>query len=438
MNAWRALPWLPLAGLLAGVAGAGLGLLAGPWVAVGFWALASAAAVGTGRWLQAGTVQRLESLGRRIRGGAWPQHQDPISELDRRIREHEEQQRDQVHELRLDRAVHGAVFNASPTGVLVTNSEGRVWAVNPAIRRTLPVVPDPVGKRPGAAIPFAALHQVLSEVETRRMRIEREATLGRFELSLRAVPVGRGKGAMVVVQDITELRRAARARSAFVSNLGHELRTPITSILGYAETLEGEELPDDVAFLVGPVVRNARRLSMMFEDLLNLARVESRTGDLPLGHHDVSGLAQGVVEGLRDTARQDGITLVFEAPTGVVARLNPEAFRTILSNLVVNGIKYSAVRQDKGRSQVYVRVQPRGVRGGIRVEVADQGVGIDPRHQGRIFERFYRVDDGRSRDVGGTGLGLAIVKHLCEASQATISVRSLPGEGATFTVVLPH
>ncbi len=438
MSPWRALPWLPLAGLVAGVLGGLLWASVHPWVGVAAWLVSAAAALGGARWLRAGTTARIESLGRRLRGGAWPADQDPISELDRRMREHEEHQRDQVHELRLTRAVQGAVFAASPTGVIVTNSEGRVWAVNPAIRRTLPVVPDPVGKPPSAAIPFATLHQVLHEVETRRVRIEREATLGRFELSLRAVPVGRDKGAMVVVQDITELRRAARARQAFVSNLGHELRTPITSILGYAETLAEEDLPDDVSFLVGPVVRNARRLSGMFEDLLNLARVESRKGDLPLGHHDISALAREVVEGLRDTARQDGITLHCEPPPGVVALVNPEALRTVLSNLVINGIKYTAVRDDDTCVNVRVRVLPRDPPAGVRVEVSDEGVGIDARHHGRIFERFYRIDDGRSREAGGTGLGLAIVKHLCEASGASIGVRSLPGEGATFTVALPH
>jgi two-component system phosphate regulon sensor histidine kinase PhoR len=360
-----------------------------------------------------------------------------VSELDRRMREREESQRDQIHELRLVRAVQGAVFSASPTGVLITNSEGYVWAVNPAIRRTLPVVPDPVGKRPSAAIPFAALHQVLHEVETRRVRIEREATLGRFELSLRAVPVGRDKGAMVVVQDITELRRAARARTAFVSNLGHELRTPITSILGYAETLEDEDLSEDLASLVGPLVRNAQRLAALFDDLLNLARVESRKGDLPLSHQDIGSLAQDVVRGLRDTARESGVTLVYEGPSGVVARTNPEAFRTILSNLVINGIKYTAVRRNQARSSVFIRVLPPTQTLGARVEVTDQGIGIDPRHHGRIFERFYRVDQGRSREAGGTGLGLAIVKHLCEASHASISLRSLPDEGASFTLTLP-
>jgi len=438
LNPWRALAWLPLAGVLAGALGALVWVLVDPLAAAALWTVAVAGALGAGRWLHGGTVARVESLGRRLRGGAWPAGQDPVSELDRRMREHDEHQRDQVHELRLNRAVQGAVFAASPTGVLVTNSEGRVWAVNPAIRRTLPIVPDPVGKLPSAAIPFAALHQVLAQVESRRVRIEREASLGRFDLSLRAVPVGRDKGAMVVVQDITELRRGARARTAFVSNLGHELRTPITSILGYAETLADEDLPDDVAFLVGPVVRNARRLSGMFEDLLNLARVEARKGDLPLAHHDISELAAQVVEGLRDTATQEGIRLVFEPVSGVVARVNPEAFRTVLSNLVINGVKYTGVRQDKTRSRVTVRVLARDPPAGVRVEVEDQGVGIDPRHQQRIFERFYRVDDGRSRDAGGTGLGLAIVKHLCEASGATIGVRSLPDEGATFTVHLPH
>ncbi len=438
MTPWRALPWLPLVGLFVGIAGGLLGLFAGPWAAVFLWLVAGVIAVAAGRWLHAGTVLRLEALGRRLRGGAWPRHQDPISEFDRRLRDHEEHQREALHELRLNRAVQGAVFAASPTGVLITNSEGLVWAVNPAIRRTLPVVPDPVGKRPSVAIPCAALHQVLQEVETTRTRIERETSLGRFELSLRAVPIGRDRGAMVVVQDITELRRASRARTAFVSNLGHELRTPITSVLGYAETLEDEVLPEDVAFLVGPLVRNARRLSAMFEDLLHLARVESRKGDLPLGQHDIGDLVREVVEGLRDTARQKGIELVHGPDSGVVARVNPEAFRTILSNLIVNGIKYTSVGEDKASDTVHVRVLPRDPPVGVRVEVEDQGVGIDPRYHGRIFERFYRVDHGRSREAGGTGLGLAIVKHLCEASQATVTVRSLPGKGATFTLGLPH
>ncbi len=437
MTPWHALPWLALAGLAAGVVGGLAGWLAGPWVAAATWAVAGGLGLALERWVRAGTLDRLEALGRHLRGGAWPRRRDPISELDRRFREHEQSQRDQAHELRRDRAVQMAVFSASPSGVLVTDAEGHILALNPAVRRYLPVTPDSIGKRPSAAIPFAALHQVLDEVERSRVRVERGASLGRFEFELRAVPIGRGKGAMVVIQDLTELRRASRSRSAFVSNLSHELRTPITSVLGYAETLEDEELPEDVASMVEPLARNARRLSRMFDDLLNLARVEARKADLPLGHQDVGGLAREVVDGLRDTARQAGLALVCEPPAGLVARLNPEAFRTILSNLVINGIKYSAVGGAARGARVEVRLRTREVPPAVLVEVEDQGIGIDPAHLGRIFERFYRVDPGRSREVGGTGLGLAIVKHLCEASGATVAVRSMPDEGSVFTVALP-
>ena len=177
--------------------------------------------------------------------------------------------------------------------------------------------------------------------------------------------------------------------------------------------------------------RNANRLTRIFDELLDLARIEARLQEMALDEVDLRPMIQDLARTWSETADLRRIELMVELPDHpLVARIHIQAFDRILGNLVANAIKYSP---NKGK--VGIRARMAGSR--VVVEVEDQGPGIDPAHQSRIFERFYRVDKGRSRDVGGTGLGLALVKHLCLATGAKVGVRSNPGHGATFSIRFP-
>lgn len=333
-------------------------------------------------------------------------------------------------QLRQQRALEGAILSSSLGGIVVTGRKGLVRELNPAVRELLPVVHDPLGKRPIEAIPFAPLSQALEQAVAEEREVELECTCGRFDLIVRAAPLADVGGAIAIIVDISSARRAERARSDFVANVSHELRTPITSIVGYAETLlaDAETLDPVTREMLEPIFRNAQRLSNIFNDLLQLSRIEARQGDLPLELIELRELVDEVVGHSREAAAQKSITLTVDG--AVEARGNREALSHILGNLVDNAVKYT---QPEGEVRVLLKDE-----GDLAlIEVIDNGPGIDPIHHARIFERFYRVDVGRSRAVGGTGLGLAIVKHLARATRATVTLRSMPGRGSNFTVRLP-
>ncbi|MEO1695756.1 MAG: ATP-binding protein [Planctomycetota bacterium] len=239
-------------------------------------------------------------------------------------------------------------------------------------------------------------------------------------------------GVVVVLQDVSEVRRLEHIRRDFVANVSHELKTPLTSIRGYVETLLDGAIDDDdhnVRFLE-KIENNVLRLNHLVTDLLSLARIESQQGRLPLQPVDLHALLEEALRRHEPSALAREQRLVVEAPAGALRVLGDrEALTQVIDNLIDNALKYTP---DTGA--VHVRVQQS--EGSTLLEVADDGVGIPQEDQARIFERFYRVDKARSRAVGGTGLGLSIVKHLVGAMQGTIELQSEPGEGSAFRIVL--
>jgi two-component system phosphate regulon sensor histidine kinase PhoR len=325
-----------------------------------------------------------------------------------------------------------AMVNESPNGLLLTDPQGRVRRYNSALARLLPMIADPIGKAPIDAFPVAELQEVIDETRRTREPSERTATVGRREVLVRGVALADGVGCMGVVLDITSVRAAERARRDFVANVSHELRTPVTALVGYAESLlqDRAEMPSWSQPMLEAMDRNARRLGALIEDVLHLSKIEARQGDLPLHQEPLRPLVREVLARFVDRARQKDIVLRFADGPDVEALVNEEAFEHALGNLVDNALKYTA-----SGGHVDVRLDARD--GSAFVSVMDDGIGVDAVHQERIFERFYRVDPGRSRDVGGTGLGLALVKHLCLAMGAEITLVSTPGAGSTFTLRLP-
>jgi two-component system phosphate regulon sensor histidine kinase PhoR len=270
-----------------------------------------------------------------------------------------------------------------------------------------------------------------------RVSLEMEMRHPRRDYALAGVPFpgaeGAPHGAVLTFHDVTERRRLDQVRRDFVANASHELRTPLTSIKGFVEALEDGAVADapTAQRFLGKIRVHADRMAALVGDLLELSRLES--GERPPRWEPVvpAALVDEVVASFAEAARGKDTALVAHGAGGPEVMSDPERLRGILENLVENAIKYTP---PGGRVEVSCGAGPDG---GASFTVSDNGPGIAAEHLPRIFERFYRVDKARSRDLGGTGLGLSIVKHLAEGMRAVVSVESEPGRGTRFTVAVP-
>ena len=237
--------------------------------------------------------------------------------------------------------------------------------------------------------------------------------------------------ALLVLRDLTAERRADRVRRDFIANASHELRTPVTAIRGAAETLldGGLALPEQAREFVRMISRHAARLTRLTDDLLDLSRLETGAWKPQVGAVQLAPLADSVLDLFRKSAGEKGIVLDADVPERLRAMADRRALEQILVNLLDNAVKFTP---QGGR----VTLLGDGLGPAVMLSVVDTGPGIEPQHQARIFERFYRADAGRSRELGGTGLGLAIVKHLAQAMSGEAGLESSPN-GSRFWVRLP-
>ena len=255
-------------------------------------------------------------------------------------------------------------------------------------------------------------------------------------LEVRAAPMPRMKGSLLIMQDVTEVRRLERVRRDFVANVSHELRTPVSVIRANAETLMNGALDDRerAPAFVEAIHRNAERLGRLIADLLDLSRIEAGAVKLTLGPVMVRSAVTSAVEALAERARARHVKVDIAAEEGIAVRADGMALGQILANILDNAIKYAPER-----GHVWVRASlDEESEDTVRIEVEDDGPGIDPRHRKRVFERFYRVDPGRSRELGGTGLGLSIVKHLAESMAGRVGVDPAEKRGTVFWIELPR
>jgi two-component system phosphate regulon sensor histidine kinase PhoR len=250
-----------------------------------------------------------------------------------------------------------------------------------------------------------------------------------FDVNAAPTPDG---GAVAVLHDVTEIERAETMRRDFIANVSHEMRTPLTSISGYVETLldTTEDLPEHVREFLGIILKNANRMNRLTEDLLALANVESGEYRLKLQRVPASILMTDTLESLGGMLVDSGIEVEVRESVDTPVMVDVDAMTQVFGNLIENAMKYA-------NSGERVVVGVRNWSGGVEFYVQDFGPGIASEHQERIFERFYRVDKARSRESGGTGLGLAIAKHIVRAHGGTIRVESELGGGATFLFSLP-
>ena len=260
----------------------------------------------------------------------------------------------------------------------------------------------------------------------------RELALPALDLQVEAqvAPLSHAR-ALLVLRDLSAERQADRVRRDFIANASHELRTPVTAIRGAAETLleGGLELPGQARSFVEMIARHADRLTRLTEDLLDLSKLETGAWKPALGPVPLAPLCASVLELFRERAEEKQIALDADVPERLRASADRRALEQILVNLLDNAVKFTP---QGGR----VTLLGDGLGPSVMLSVVDTGPGIEPQHQGRIFERFYRSDAGRSRESGGTGLGLAIVKHLSQAMGGEAGVES-SGNGSRFWVKLP-
>jgi two-component system phosphate regulon sensor histidine kinase PhoR len=344
---------------------------------------------------------------------------------------------DTLTALKEERDLQLRIVEGMQEGVLVLDEGDRILMMNPALRDMLLLGSDPNGKMFLEVVRHAELHEILEHARTG------EQTTGDIEVAgikprhlrvhVAALPGGEGS-LLAVFVDVTDLKRLESLRRDFVANVSHELRTPVASVRSATETLEQGALSDPNAAprFLAIINRNAQRLQALIEDLLELSRLDAKELRLKKEMVDVVQIATIVAGVFRERAEKKGmkITMRFPSPTPKI-ETDPRALEQILSNFVDNAIKYC-----QAGSSIALAVEDRDAK--LRISVEDTGPGIDSRHLPRLFERFYRVDAGRSREVGGTGLGLSIVKHLAEALGGKAGADSTVGKGSTFWVDLPE
>lgn len=246
---------------------------------------------------------------------------------------------------------------------------------------------------------------------------------------------GERMGALIVLNDFTRIRKLEAMRRDFVANVSHELKTPITSIKGFVETLKDDPdiSKDKYNEFLEIIFRQTNRLNAIIDDILVLSRLEFEAEDksIELLPSKIAGILKNAVEVCEERARNRNISISVTCQEGIRGNVNSRLLEQAISNLLDNAVKYS----EEGRS---IRLDGSVTARGLEISVIDQGFGMKQSDKERIFERFYRIDKARSRDLGGTGLGLAIVKHIVIAHRGTIEVDTEPGRGSTFKIILPQ
>jgi len=372
---------------------------------------------------------------------------DELGSLSRAIGEMDVQFRTQIEEISKEKDYLQTILKGMVEGVLVVDGRGRILMVNDALRHLLSLSSDVSDKMPLEIIRNAelegALRKAIQDGENIALELDLDKS-GEKTIEVNVVSILPSKrkmdedregirGAIAVFHDITRLKQLEKIRQDFVANVSHELRTPLTTIKGYAETLLEGALKEDQAFqFVQVIKRHTDRLTKIVEDLLMLSRIETKEFQLKMEAIPLRDFIDDVVEFVKEPAEKKKISLSRnEIPSSLAVQADRSYLEQILINLLDNAIKYtpeggrvtlSAIEKDSKD---------------IQLSIEDNGIGIPKEDLARIFERFYRVDRGRSKELGGTGLGLSIVKHLVQAHGGRVWVESQPGKGSTFYFTLP-
>lgn len=333
-----------------------------------------------------------------------------------------------------------ATMGGMREGLLVVNKDMRVVASNPAAHKLFNASHTKLQSQRLTELTrnpaiYSAFLDGLKGIEVSGVKVETHGP-ERQVFDLRVVPIGNNNGngadgALGVFFDITRTERLELVRQEFLSNVSHELRTPLTSILAFVETLESgaKEDPESCQRFLSIIRKNASRMHTLINDILDLTAIEGGNVQLRAGPVDLYELVKDVCASLANKAEAQKITLQNNVAPDTLVYADVRRLDQILTNLIENGIKFS---RENGTVSISHHSGERD-----RIVIADNGDGIPAQHLERLFERFYRVDRARSRDMGGTGLGLAIVKHLALLHGGEVTVESELGKGSTFSIHLP-
>jgi two-component system phosphate regulon sensor histidine kinase PhoR len=364
---------------------------------------------------------------------------DEIGELARTLNTMAQHIEDKIKEVKTQNQRLEAIFNSMIEGVLVVDRSGRIVSINHAIENIFTIKKsDAEGRLLLEAIRNNDIAELIDGILKKGEPLSSEIKLVYpvsriFQVS--ATPIFEGErvnGCLAVIHDITEIRRLETVRSDFVANVSHELKTPLTSIKGFVETLLDGAMDDSknaMAFLK-IVHDHTDRLDKLVNDLLVLSHLESKEIKLQRKDFDLSGQVDEIIMGFGSQIKKTGIEIKNKVPKGLSVHADKDRIDQVVTNLIDNGLKFN---KEKGTIRIYSEYLP----GAVRVIIEDSGTGIPAKDISRIFERFYRVDRARSRDLGGTGLGLSIIKHIVELHGGAVGVESTEGLGSKFWFTIP-
>ena len=369
----------------------------------------------------------------------------PFADLARSLRRMGEQLRGQLEELRTQRAEQRAVLQSMRAGLIAIDNERRIISVNRPATEMLAIEADTTrGRLLSEVTRLASLHRFVRHAidaeGSQSAELEAVSEEATFRLKVTAEPLvdaERGRvGLLIVMQDVSHVRRLETIRTDFAAAVSHELRTPITNIKGYIETmmeLDPDE-GDQRDYFLQVINRNARRLEAIVEDLLTLTGLERTTepSGIDIRVAPAEQLIESALQQYEALAREKSITIRRDIGRDIRITGGTLLIEQALSNLLSNAIRYSPPETTITVTAAHLDS------GELEISVTDQGPGIAAEHLPRLFERFYRVDQARSRQLGGTGLGLAIVKHIAQAHGGRVEVESTVGEGSRFRIILPR
>lgn len=318
-----------------------------------------------------------------------------------------------------------------PVAILLVDRDRLAFA-NAAAGRLLGIDPRHArGREAGEVLEAPDFAKAVRSARESAEETEAEARRRGRDLVARAVPTSRDEVALLVT-DLTEARRVDAMRRDFVANASHELKTPVAGLQALAESLALalDRDPERARGMAERIEHEAARLAATTRDLLDLARLEEAGGEGPVQRIDLADIVRAQLERVAPQASERGLDVDSALVVGAMVEAAPEDLRLIVGNLLENAVRYN-------REGGWVSVTLRRAGGALALDVADSGIGIPEADQDRVFERFYRVDKGRSRAQGGTGLGLSLVRNAAQRHGGSVSVRSILGEGSTFTVMLP-
>ena len=332
-----------------------------------------------------------------------------------------------------------AILNSMIEGVIAVDKDARILSVNPTVEKIFNILKqDAEGRFFLESIPNNDIFEVIDGVLKKGEVVSRELSIVlpvQKVFQVNASPIfenGRISGGIVVIHDVTEIRKLERMRSDFVANISHELKTPLTSIKGFVETLLEGALNDkeNSRNFLKVIQEHTDRLNNLINDLLDLSYLESKEAKLETEKVNIRDLFDRVLSGFKSQLKKKNIEVQNDLPSELTADIDRGKIEQVLTNLIDNAIKFN-------KENGFIKIYSRNPDNKVKITIEDSGAGIPEKDITRIFERFYRVDKARSRELGGTGLGLSLVKHIVELHGGTAGVDSTEGLGSRFYFFLP-